>query len=100
MANKFNDLFEKLPSEAKSRVEKRVSESVEEMLLSEMRKMAGFTQNDLADKVGISQSALSQMENQSDFQLSTLAKLVEALGGELELHVKYQGKDLKIRQPA
>lgn len=98
MAKKFNDLFNKLPDETKARVEQRVSETVEEILLSEMRKMAGFTQNELAEKIGVSQSALSQIESQSDLHLSTLSKLVAALGGELELHVKYQGKDLKIKQ--
>jgi predicted transcriptional regulator len=100
MAKKFNDLFAKMPKEAQEEVEAKAAIEVEEILISEMRKLAGFTQKDLAEKMGVTQSALSQLENQSDPQLSTLSKLVQALGGELELHVKYQDKDLKIKQTA
>jgi predicted transcriptional regulator len=100
MAKKFNDLFAKMPKNTQKEVEDKAAAEVEDILISEMRKLAGFTQKDLAQKMGVTQSALSQLENQSDPQLSTLSKLVQALGGELELHVKYQGKDLKIKQTA
>ena len=100
MAKKFDDLFSKMSKEAQEEVEARVAVDVEEILISEMRKLAGFTQKDLAEKMGVTQSALSQFENQPDPQLSTLSKMVKALGGELELHVKYQGKDLKIKYTA
>lgn len=100
MAKKFNELREKLPKEVQENIKKRVEANVEEILMSEMRKLAGFTQKNLADKMGITQSALSQLENQPDPHLSTLSKMVKALGGELEISVKYQGKDLKIKQTA
>jgi predicted transcriptional regulator len=100
MARKFSELTAKLPKEVQENIKKRVEANVEEILMSEMRKLAGFTQEKLAEKMGITQSALSQLENQPDPHLSTLSKMVKALGGELEICVKYQGKDLKIKQTA
>jgi len=100
MARKFSELTAKLPKEVQENIKKRVEANVEEILMSEMRKLAGFTQKKLADKMGITQSALSQLENQPDPHLSTLSRMVKALGGELEISVKYQGKDLKIKQTA
>lgn len=100
MARKFSELTAKLPKEVQENIKKRVEANVEEILMSEMRKLAGFTQEKLADKMGITQSALSQLENQPDPHLSTLSRMVKALGGELEISVKYQGKDIKIKQTA
>lgn len=100
MAKNFDDLFSKMSKEAQSEVNARVAQNVEEILIGEMRKLAGFTQKELAEKMGVTQSALSQLENQPDPHLSTLSKMVKALGGELEISVKYQGKDLKIKNTA
>ena len=48
------------------------------MLLGEVRKQLGFTQTSVAKAMGVSQSALSQVESQDDVQLSTLRRLVKA----------------------
>jgi transcriptional regulator with XRE-family HTH domain len=56
-----------------------------EMLLSEIRRLAGLTQEQLAGSLGITQPTLSQLESQGDMQISTLRRIVEALGGELEI---------------
>ena len=96
MSNKFKDLLNKLPASSQKKINKRVSDSVEEIVLGEMRKIAGYTQVELASKMGVSQSALSQLEKNKNIQMSTLAKLVKAIGGELEVNVKYKGKELRI----
>ncbi|HSV13726.1 MAG TPA: helix-turn-helix transcriptional regulator [Tepidisphaeraceae bacterium] len=62
---------------------------MEAMLLSEVRKQLGFTQTAVAKAMGVSQSALSQMESQDDLQLSTLRRLVSALGGELDIVARF-----------
>jgi DNA-binding XRE family transcriptional regulator len=56
-----------------------------EMTLAELRRETGYTQADLAEKLGITQSAISQIERGDDVKLSTLRAIVEALGGEMEL---------------
>jgi transcriptional regulator with XRE-family HTH domain len=64
------------------------------MLLSEVRKQLGFTQTSVAKAMGVSQSALSQLEAQDDLQLSTLRRLVNALGGELDVVARFGDRSI------
>jgi DNA-binding XRE family transcriptional regulator len=59
------------------------------MLLGEVRKQLGPTQVKVARAMGVSQSALSQLESQDDLQLSTLRRLANALGGELDVRARF-----------
>ncbi len=53
------------------------------MLLSELRRAVGLTQEQLAASLGSKQPSLSRLESQDDMQISTLRQLVAALGGDL-----------------
>ncbi|WP_424950301.1 helix-turn-helix domain-containing protein [Deinococcus sp.] len=58
--------------------------------LAEVRSATGFNQEELAERLGISQSRVSRIE-QGDLEhteLATLRAFVRALGGELEVTVK------------
>ena len=68
-----------------------------EMLLAEIRKWVGLTQEKLAEAVGITQPSLSKLENQDDMQVSTLRRLIEALGGRLEIIAHLPKADIRIR---
>jgi len=57
------------------------------LLVAEMRKQAGLTQTELADRLGIGQSTISQMEASGDMHLTTVQKIVTELGGEIVLHM-------------
>lgn len=91
-------LFEKLSPESRARIDARVREMKEEMLLAELRKLADMTQAEVAESLGISQPEISRLEGQEDMQISTLAKLVRALGGELEISVKLPNGRVKLAQ--
>ena len=67
-----------------------------EMLLAEIRKSVGLTQEDLAVQLGIKQPTLSKLESQDDMQISTLRRLIEALGGKLELIAHLPRGDIRI----
>jgi DNA-binding XRE family transcriptional regulator len=69
---------------------------MEAMLLGEVRKQLGFTQTSVAKAMGVSQSALSQMESQDDLQLSTLRRLVKALGGELDIVARFGERSIVL----
>lgn len=69
-----------------------------EMLLAEVRKAVGFTQADLAAALGIKQPTLSRLESQDDMQISTLRRLIQALGGELEIIAHLPGGDIRLSQ--
>ncbi|HEV8613324.1 MAG TPA: helix-turn-helix transcriptional regulator [Gemmatimonadales bacterium] len=61
----------------------------EELTLRELRKAHAMTQEKLAAMLGIKQESVSNLEKRSDMLLSTLREYVEALGGELQLLVKF-----------
>ena len=83
--NSWNKLIDKLPAHRRAAIERGVREDMKEMLLSEWRRQAGLTQQKLAGTLGIKQPTLSALESQDDMQISTLRRIVEALGGELEI---------------
>ncbi|MDE0459532.1 MAG: helix-turn-helix transcriptional regulator, partial [Chromatiales bacterium] len=61
----------------------------EEMTLRELRKARKFTQASVARELGISQDAISRLEQRSDLLLSTLRRTVEAMGGSLSLVARF-----------
>jgi len=81
----FNDLRKRMSPQRRARNERGVKTQLKEMLLSELRRVAGVTQVDLAKSIGIKQPTLSQLESQGDMQISTLRRIVKALGGDLEI---------------
>jgi transcriptional regulator with XRE-family HTH domain len=98
MSKKFSTLREKMSPSARAKAQLKKKEMMAEMLLSEIRKEAGLTQKELAESLGIKQPSLSKLESQDDMQVSTLKRLVEALGGELEIIAHLPKGDLRIGQ--
>jgi transcriptional regulator with XRE-family HTH domain len=98
MARNFKELEQKMPPESLARSKARAKEMMAEMLLAEIRKSVGLTQEDLAAQLGIKQPTLSKLESQDDMQVSTLQRLVRALGGELELIAHLPTGDIRIGQ--
>jgi DNA-binding XRE family transcriptional regulator len=60
------------------------------IMLQEMRKNQGLTQEQLAQKCGTTKNYISRIENNaSDIRLSTLLRIIrEGLGGHLRLNVE------------
>lgn len=58
--------------------------------LFEVRKARGITQVDLADRLGVSQGNVSEIERREDLFLSTLAGYVAAMGGHLEVSAVFE----------
>ena len=83
----FNDLAARLPAEVRERADRRARAMQAEMLLSEIRKHQEMTQAEVAAALGIRQPSLSRMEAADDMQLSTLRRLVQALGLRLDVAV-------------
>lgn len=98
MAKKFENLEKKMNPKRVKQAKARAIEVMAEMLLAEIRKEAGFTQEDLAKTIGVKQPSLSKLESQDDIQISTLQRLIQALGGQLELIAHMPGGDIRISQ--
>lgn len=98
MANNFEKLKKQMKPESLRKAQAKTKDIMAEMLLTEIRKEAGFTQEDLAETIGIKQPSLSKLESQEDMQISTLQRLIKALGGQLELIAHMPGGDIRISQ--
>lgn len=98
MARNFKELRDKMSPQRRMRVEEQAREMMVEMLLAEIRKESGLTQTDLAKALGIRQPSLSKLESQDDMQISTLRRIIKALGGELELVARMPRGTIRLRQ--
>jgi DNA-binding XRE family transcriptional regulator len=98
MARKFSELEKQMNPESRSRAKARAKEQIAEMLLSEIRQSSGLTQEELAKALGIKQPSLSRLEAQHDVQVSTLSRLIHALGGKLEIIARLPGGTIRITQ--
>ncbi|MCE5339976.1 MAG: helix-turn-helix transcriptional regulator [Planctomycetaceae bacterium] len=98
MAHKFETLLKKMKPTRIKRAKAKAKELMAEMLLTEIRRKAGFTQQDIAHKLGMKQPSLSKLESQDDMQISTLQRLIKALGGQLELIAHMPSGDIKVGQ--
>jgi transcriptional regulator with XRE-family HTH domain len=99
MAKSFDDLVKRTTTK-KTRVKaaRRARELLGELLLSEVRQLAGKSQQEVAQTLGMKQPSLSKLEKQGDMQISTLRKIVKALGGELEVLARFPKGTVKIDQ--
>jgi predicted XRE-type DNA-binding protein len=99
MAKSFDELVKRTTTKkTRQRAAARTRELLGELLLSEIRELAGKSQRQVADVLGIKQPSLSKLEKQSDMQISTLRRIVNALGGELEVFAKFPKGKVKIDQ--
>lgn len=57
-----------------------------------------MSQRELAAGLGIKQPSLSKLENQDDMQISTLRRIVAALGGELRISASFLRGTVRVRQ--
>ena len=97
MAKTFDELIKRTTTKkTRQRAAARTRELLGELLLGEIRKLAGKSQREVADALGIKQPSLSKLEKQSDMQVSTLRRIVSALGGELEVFAKFPAGRVKI----
>ena len=86
---KFSELMDKMPPGRRARVETRVRETLKEIALAELRKAKEMTQRELAETLNVDQAAISKLESRADMHLSTLAGVINALGGKLKLRAEF-----------
>jgi transcriptional regulator with XRE-family HTH domain len=98
MAKKFSELRAKMSPEARARSEAKSRKMAEEMALDELREALRLTQESLAAALHINQAAISKVERRSDMLISTLRKIIEAMGGELEIRAVLPGGVVRINQ--
>ena len=90
---KLDDVIAQLPAKGRRAVERRATELIaEEMSLRELRRALELTQAGVANALDKGQHEISRIEQRGDMLLSTLARLVQAMGGELELVCRFRNR--------
>ena len=97
MPRNFKELQRKMAPGPRARSDAKANAMLKDMALDELRAARAMTQEELGQKLGLKQAAISRMERRTDVYVSTLAKFVEAIGGQLEIRVVFP--DRTIRQP-
>ena len=99
MAKSFDELVKRTtPKKTQAQAARRAQDLLGELLLGEVRQLAGKSQQEVAQTLGMKQPSLSKLEKQTDMQISTLRKIVKALGGELEVLARFPRGTVKIDQ--
>jgi len=98
MAKNFKLLQAKMSPAARARSEAKADQMIEEMALNELREALKLTQESLAESLHVSQASISKVERRSDMYISTLRKIINAMGGELEIRVILPDGIVRINQ--
>ncbi len=83
----FSDFIKKLPAARRIKIEASARSKVAAVRLQQAREQVGVTQEELAERLHMSQPALSRFERRPNITMSVLQRYVEALGGTLEVNV-------------
>jgi transcriptional regulator with XRE-family HTH domain len=98
MAKKFRELIEKMPAARRQRIRRKAEDLLAELPLQELRRARELSQEDLAQALGVNQATISKLERRTDMYISTLRRFVEAMGGELEITVRFREGSVRIGQ--
>ena len=96
MAKPFSLLRDKMSPERRARNDARIQQAMQEMPLAELRAARALTQEHLAAILGIQQAAISKLERRADMYVSTLSKVIEAMGGTLEIRAIFPEGAVRI----
>jgi DNA-binding XRE family transcriptional regulator len=93
MAIPFDEVLCRLTPERRTEVAALAAELIaEELNLREVRESVARSQAQVAETLGVEQAAVSRLERRTDMYVSTLRKLIRAMGGELEVIARFPGR--------
>jgi DNA-binding XRE family transcriptional regulator len=87
------EILARMPAERQAKIAARAKDLIaEEMTLQDLRRAKKLTQEQMAAALHIGQDSVSRIEKRSDFLLSTLRTYVSAMGGSLDLVVRFPNR--------
>ncbi len=98
MATNYKVLRDSMSPERRVANEVAAKEMLAEVPMHALRDALHFTQQQLAEELGIKQSSISKMERRPDHLVSTLRRFVEAMGGELKLRAHFPTGSVSITE--
>lgn len=94
---KWKDVKERDSTEKQlEALDERVADELLEMSIRDLRDVLSLTQEELAEHIRMTQSEVSRLERRSDHKISTVRRLVEALGGDLEIIANFGDKRVRL----
>jgi len=57
--------------------------------LADLRQILGISQEELAERAGVGQANISRIESRDDLKVSTLARIVAAMGASLSIRARF-----------
>ncbi|MBL4826587.1 MAG: XRE family transcriptional regulator [Spongiibacteraceae bacterium] len=92
----FTKLTKGISPERRTRIEERKIELREEMALHELRQAIGTSQEIMAKQLDVMQPAIAKMERRNDIRISSLRRMIEAMGGSLEIKAHFPQGDVTL----
>lgn len=89
MTKKFTTLRGKMSRAARAASAREYAALRAELPLNQLRQALKLSQEQIAREMGVSQAAISHLENREDLLVGTLRRFVEAMGGKLELRARF-----------
>ena len=96
MARKFSELTKKMSARDRAEIKARSAKLLAELPLEQLRSARSLTQTNMAQALGVNQSAVSKIEKRTDMYLSTLRSYVEAMGGSLEIRAVFPDGSVRV----
>ncbi|MDH2712074.1 XRE family transcriptional regulator [Klebsiella quasipneumoniae] len=85
----LDDVIAARSPESQARIKEMSDEMILEVGLQMMREELQLSQKHVAEMMGVSQPAITQLEQRgNDLKLATLKRYIEAMGGKLSLDVE------------
>jgi DNA-binding Xre family transcriptional regulator len=100
MAKNFKVLRAKMSPASRARAKAAADRMNREMALDELREARKLTQEELAQQLGIGQAAVSRLEHRADMYVSTLQRMIQAMGGDLEIRAVFPEGSVGIKHLA
>lgn len=97
MAKKYATLREKMSPAARDASDREYVRLNAEMPLNQLRRALQLSQEQIAKEMGVSQAAVSKMENREDLLIGTLRRFIEAMGGELDIRARFPQGEVTLQ---
>lgn len=88
MAKPYKNLREKMSPSSRTRADAMAKRLTAEMPLQELRQARRISQEQLARTLHVKQASISRMEHRTDMYIGTLRRVIEAMGGKLDIDRK------------
>jgi len=92
----FDNLRSKMSPKAQERAKEKAMLLHANMALVELRQARLLSQKNLSETLQVGQAAVSKLEKRTDMYVSSLRRIIQAMGGELDIVAHFPEGDVHI----